>query len=622
MTSSGLPRTAAVAPAPFFGVVAEDVLAGDAAYRRRTLAQQRAAGVRLIRQTFHWDRIERAPGRYDFGEYDAYMEALSRAGIDVLPILFTPPRFRAKGGPARGTYPPDDPGDMGDFAARLVGRYGPDGDFWAEHPDVPEHPIRAWQVWNEPNLPVYWPSGPDPEQYAELLAAVAKAIKRADPGASVVSAGLSESRQGIPFADFVRGMFAAGAGDTIDVFALHAFAHDTAGSVAAAEAARELLSQLGSGAPIWITEIGWASGGPASPFTVGPDGQAERIRAALEIFHRRREELGLHGVIYFNWRDAPLYEGGQDFFGLHTGLLDIDGKPKPALDAYRSVARQTRRLSVRYPRNPPGATQGNSGSAETNSVPFRAALALAACLIAALALAPSAGAAPFPRDFVGISAEDVFAGDPGYRDANLQAQSSLGIGLLRQKFDWAEIETAPGQYDLRYHDEFVAAAASKGITIMPILFHTPDFHLGRRNGNNACPPRDNASLRRLRAGARPPLRPERDAVGGAAGAAAGADSLLADLERAQPLHVLVRQAERTPVRRHAARGGHRDQAGRPRRSHRHGRASRQQDEADRAAHALRRPDVSREGGEVLRLARDQLLRQGPPRPRAHAGRGA
>lgn len=323
---------------PFFGIVAEDVLAGDADYRRHMLARQRAAGIRLLRQTFHWDRIERAPGRYDFRDYDAYVAAVARAGMDLLPILFTPPRFRAAGGPARGTYPPDRPQDMATFAARLVRRYGPRGEFWKANPELPEHPIRAWQVWNEPNLPVYWPEGPDPEEYVRLLGAVYRAVKRADPGASVVSAGLSESRQGIPFEDFVRGMFEAGAGDALDVFALHAFARDAAGSVAAAEGTRSLLTELGSNAPIWVTEVGWASGGPPSPFTRGPEGQAELIRAALRAFSRRREELGLEGVIYFNWRDAPVYEGGQDFFGLHTGLLDIDGDPKPALDAYRSVA--------------------------------------------------------------------------------------------------------------------------------------------------------------------------------------------------------------------------------------------------------------------------------------------
>ena len=327
-----------VAPAPFFGVVSEDVLAGDSAYRARTLAQQRAAGVGLIRQTFHWDRIERSPGRYDFREYDAYMSAVSRAGIEVLPILFTPPPFRARGGSARGTYPPDDPGAMGAFAAQLVRRYGPNGSFWSSNPGVPKHPIRAWQVWNEPNLPVYWPAGPDPAEYVRLLAAVSAAVKRIDPGAAIVSAGLSETSHGTPFDDFVRGMFNSGGDDALDIFALHAFAGDAPGSIAAAEHARELLTDVGSEAPIWITEIGWASGGPASPFTVNPAQQAARVRAALSSFSRRRHELGLHGVIYFNWRDAPVYPGGQDFFGLHTGLLDIAGRPKPALGAYRSVS--------------------------------------------------------------------------------------------------------------------------------------------------------------------------------------------------------------------------------------------------------------------------------------------
>ena len=47
----------------------------------------------------------------------------------------------------------------------------------------------------------------------------------------------------------------------------------------------------------------------------------------------------MRGVVYFNWRDSPPYPGGQDFFGLHTGLLSRDGQPKPAFGAYRGVAR-------------------------------------------------------------------------------------------------------------------------------------------------------------------------------------------------------------------------------------------------------------------------------------------
>jgi hypothetical protein len=328
------------APAPFFGIVSEDVLAGGSAYRRRTLARERAAGVRLIRQTFHWDRIERAPGRYDFSEYDTYVAAVARARLDLLPILFTPPRFRATPGSKRGTYPPERPEDMAALAKRLVRRYGPGGEFWRANPSVPERPIRAWQIWNEPNLPVYWPQGPDPAEYARLLEVVARAVKAEDPKAIVVSAGLSETRQGVPFRNFVTGMFEAGAGEWLDSFGLHAFARDAPGSVAAAESVRELLDELGSSASIWITEIGWASGGPPSPFTVGRAGQAVRIRESLRALFRLRKKLRLDGVVYFNWRDAPIYEGGQDFFGLHTGLLDSQGNPKPALKSYQDVTKK------------------------------------------------------------------------------------------------------------------------------------------------------------------------------------------------------------------------------------------------------------------------------------------
>jgi hypothetical protein len=329
----------------FVGIVSEEVFSGDAASREQTLERLRAAGVGLIRQTIDWSGLEPAPGRYDFAWLDAYMAALARHRIELLPILFAPPRFRSSApdeGAARGTYPPERPADLGRFAAVLVRRYGPDGRFWSAHPDLPRVPVRSWQVWNEPNLPVYWPAGPDPGAYARLLAATSEGIKAADPQAEVVSAGLAESRLGLPFDQFVRGMFEAGAGEAIDAFALHPYARDASGTLEAVRRTRRLLDDLGEEAPIWITELGWASGGPASPFTVGEAGQAARIRSALGELAQRRRELGVRGVVYYNWRDAPPFPGGRDFFGLHTGLLREDGSAKPALRAFQRILRATR----------------------------------------------------------------------------------------------------------------------------------------------------------------------------------------------------------------------------------------------------------------------------------------
>jgi len=330
--------SAGAAPKDFAGVVAEDVFAGDRAYRAVQLARQVRLGIGLIRQTFDWSAIERRPGRYDFTSYDAFVADTARRDIALLPVLFDPPAFRARTqapGAPRATAPPRRAADLARFATALVGRYGPRGSFWRAHPRVPRRPIRAWQVWNEPNLPVYWGGRPDAGAYVALLRVVGTAIHRADPGAEVVSAGLPESRLGVPFARYVRAMFRAGAAGAFDVFAINPYAPGAPGVVLALRRARRLLAELGAGTtPIWVTEIGWASGGPRSSFTFGPQGQARRVAQLVDALERERVPLRLRGFVYFNWRDARPYPGGKDFWGLHTGLLSIDGRRKPGYFAF------------------------------------------------------------------------------------------------------------------------------------------------------------------------------------------------------------------------------------------------------------------------------------------------
>src|SRR6478672_3381102 len=159
---------AAVAPSgtgpDFVGLLAPELIALKPADLQRTLDAQLRLRIGLVRQTFDWAAIERSPGRYDFRQYDTLMRAVAERGLEVLPVLFNPPAFRSSR-PARGaregTYPPRRFADMGAFAAAAVHRYGPDGSFWREHPALRRVPIRAWQVWNEPSLPAYWPTGPN-----------------------------------------------------------------------------------------------------------------------------------------------------------------------------------------------------------------------------------------------------------------------------------------------------------------------------------------------------------------------------------------------------------------------------------------------------------------------------
>ena len=309
------------------GIVSEDVFAGDPAYRDATLEKQADTGIGLIRQTFDRANIETAPGEYDFSRHDAWLEALANKRMKVLALVFDTER-----------RPPRDFAAFGEFTAALVDRYGHEGSFWREHEDLPKLPIRGWQVWNEPNLPQYWGGEPDAAEYARLLDATFRAIKQVDPDAEVVSAGIPNSTHGVPLVRYLEDLLAAGAARSFDTLAIHPYATDVGGVWSAVTAARRTLRRHGSQAPIWITEIGWATGGPQSPFTVGSQGQALRLAKLFEELPSKRDRLGIRGVVYFNWKDAPQYAGGSDFWGLYSGLLTIDGMEKPGFPAFKRGA--------------------------------------------------------------------------------------------------------------------------------------------------------------------------------------------------------------------------------------------------------------------------------------------
>ena len=334
---------AAAVPADFVGVVSEDAFATPGAYRKNTLVAQRSSGVGAIRQTFDWALIERRPKQYDLEFFDEYVADTARAGITVLPILFNPPKFHSskpRRGAKRGTYPPKRAQSMASFAQVLVLRYGPKGSFWADNPSVPKQPIRAWQIWNEPNLKAYWPSGPNARQYTALLKVVARKIHRLDPQAEVVTAGMPQSRIGVPLKKYVNAMYKAGAASAFDTLAVNPYARDAKGVVRFLNGMRKLMNRHGDrAAGIRATELGWSDTGPPSPFRVGSEMQAQHLGDVVTALAGARNRLRLRGFSYFAWRDAEPYAGGKDFWGLHTGLLDLQGQPKPALERFATAAR-------------------------------------------------------------------------------------------------------------------------------------------------------------------------------------------------------------------------------------------------------------------------------------------
>jgi hypothetical protein len=325
-------------PAAFFGLVANEAMGRTGAAQDAVLSEIRAAGAGTLRQKLDWASVERAPGQYTWTSFDQLMLGAARAGLHVLPILFNPPAFASADPQADGTAPPRDNADFAAFAAAAVRRYGPGGALWAAHPEVAPVPVASWQVWNEPNFKAYWPSGPDPAAYAAMLRAVGDAIHGADPAAEVVAAGLPESYSGISVVAYVEGLYAAGAKGAFDTLAVHPYARSAEQALAILEGARAVLDRHGDAAvPIWATELGWATDGPAAPYVVDAADQAALVTRTLTALVAQRAQLRLRGVVYYDWQDCGPYSGGTDFWGLHTGLHGVDGAPKPALAAFTAT---------------------------------------------------------------------------------------------------------------------------------------------------------------------------------------------------------------------------------------------------------------------------------------------
>ena len=295
----------------YVGIYSDDVYFGDAAYKLRTLARQREAGIELIRQPFHSNEFEAQPERFD-----EFVRETGRAGMRVLPVLV--------GKADEGGMRAPDPRAFARYAAELVRRYGPGT----------RHPIRAWQVWNEPNIPSWWSPRPDPAKYGELLRAASQAIREADPGAEIVAAGLPDSRLGEPGPAFLKAALKTAGDDAVDTIAVHPYARTPADVVEKVRA----IQRVAPGKRVWVTEVGWGTGGRRGDQTVDEKTQARYLR---ETFAALRE-LDVRGVVWFQWRDPKPFPGRRPIWPYYAGLTDVNGDPKPALAELRRLSNSAR----------------------------------------------------------------------------------------------------------------------------------------------------------------------------------------------------------------------------------------------------------------------------------------
>jgi len=280
----------------------------------RDLALIHGAGFTWVKQHVGWRDVEgAAKGAYNWYFTDRIVTNTERFGLNLLFRLDREPVWAV---PPEGTFsdngPPENPQDFGDFCHALAGRY--------------RGRVRAYQVWNEPNLAREWGGWPpDPAGYVELLRACYIGIKTADPDALVISAGLAPTGTGLPDAipdmDYLIGMYEAGAAPYFDLLGVNAPGFKAPPEVSPDEAAgtpeyggqrffcfrhvedlREIAVRYGDhDKQAAVLEMGWTTD-PVHPsyawFAVTPEQQADYLVRAFRYAREHwRPWIGLMTVI-------------------------------------------------------------------------------------------------------------------------------------------------------------------------------------------------------------------------------------------------------------------------------------------------------------------------------------
>ncbi len=172
------------------------------------------AGFTWVKQHVGWRDIEGIrKGSYDWYATDRIVDKAEAHGLDILFRLDRQPLWAMEIEEETRVGPVKDPQDFGDFCHAIAARY--------------RGRVRAYQVWNEPNLAREWQHHPpDPAGYVDLLRACYVGVKTADPEALVISAGLSPTGSNPPDAmpdiDYLIAMYEAGAAPYFDLLGAHA----------------------------------------------------------------------------------------------------------------------------------------------------------------------------------------------------------------------------------------------------------------------------------------------------------------------------------------------------------------------------------------------------------------
>ena len=213
------------------------------------------AGIKWARLSVRWSDVEVTPGRYDWSLVDNLVAGLTERGVSIFFNSGCASHPAYHDFPEGYNYPPtDEPKALEAYCrymAAAVEHFG--------------SRIRHYEVWNEPNIKLFWRPEPDPQAYALLTRRASAAMRAVDPAIKViggVTAGVHPAARA-----FIEGMLSEpGTPEAIDILCYHAYNPSPDETYEDVLAMRALVDRFRPGLPMWQGECGCPSSGDTIHF--------------------------------------------------------------------------------------------------------------------------------------------------------------------------------------------------------------------------------------------------------------------------------------------------------------------------------------------------------------------
>ncbi len=283
-----------------------------------------AAGFKFVRMDFFWADIEHEKGTYDWSAYDELTANLERHGLCAYYIFdYSHPLYEETVTDKNGhsvLASPHHPESVAAFArwAAAAARH-----FHGRH--------IVWEIWNEPNGS-FWEPEADVKAYTTLALATARAVRAADPQATIVAPATS----GFSW-PFLEDFLQSGVLSYLDAVSVHPYRRTDQPPESAAGDYARLRGIIASNTP--------ASRREAIPILSGEWGYSTCVNGVslpTQAAFAARQQLAnvLQGVpisIWYDWKN----DGDDPKENEHNfGAVRSDLTPKPTYLAIKTLTQQ------------------------------------------------------------------------------------------------------------------------------------------------------------------------------------------------------------------------------------------------------------------------------------------